>query len=202
MENETTEQAVDERAEALDHGAEAAQGGEAHGEVLGVAEVAMPQLDPGLFPNLIFWLLIARRGSLPDPDPGGAAPDQHDPGRAQRRDLERPGDGGDLQAARAGGRGRLLRRRWRARGRIRSKIADETKAQIAKELAALMAKADAEIAARSAESEKRVREIEASAADSVTEVARATTAEIVAALGPRPADDATVTAAVSQRLGG
>ena len=52
------------------------------------------------------------------------------------------------------------------------KIAAETKAGIDKELASLLAKADAEIAVKAGESEKRIGEIRDSAARSVEEVAR------------------------------
>ncbi len=201
MENETTEQTVDEHAEALDQAGDAAHGETLGGEVLAVSEVAMPQLDPGLFPNLIFWLilsvvalyLILTRVALPRI--GTILAERND---AISNDLE--------QAAIYKRRGQEAETAYTAalaKAREESqKIAAETKAQIGKELDSLMAKADAEIAARSAESEKRIHEIEASAAESVAEVARATAAEIVAALGPRPADDAAVAAAVSRRLGG
>ena len=52
------------------------------------------------------------------------------------------------------------------------KIAAETKAGIDKELAGLLAKADAEIAVKAGESEKRIAEIRDNAARSVEEVAR------------------------------
>ncbi len=195
MENETTEEMVDEQAEAL--GAEAGHGG----EVLEVAETAMPQLDIGLFPNLIFWLIVAivalylvlTRVALPRINTILA--ERND---AISNDLEQAAifkrRAEEAEAAYAAA---LARAREDAQ-----KISAETKAQIGKELATLTAKADAEIAARAAELAKRIREIEASAAESVTEVARATAAEIVAALGPRPADADAVAAAVSRRMGG
>ena len=43
----------------VEHGAAAGQGGEVLGaEVLGDAEVAMPQLDTALYPNHHCWLVI------------------------------------------------------------------------------------------------------------------------------------------------
>ncbi len=168
-----------------------------HGE----AAVAMPQLDFGLFPNLIFWLvvslvalyLILTRVALPNID--RILSERND---AISNDLEQAAIFKRRAAeAEAAYNAALAKAREES-----SKIAADTKAAINKELATLMAKADAEIAAKSAESEKRIREIEASAADSVAEVARATAAEIVAALGPRTADAATVSAAVDSRLRG
>lgn len=162
--------------------------------------VGMPQLDLSIFPNLIFWLvvslvvlyLILTRVALPRI--GTVLAERND---AIANDLE--------QAA-------LFKRRASeaeaaydaalAKAREESqKIAAETRAQINKDLGALMAKADAEIAARSAESEKRIREIEASAAESVRTVAQSVTADIVAAFAPGTPDAGTVEAALSARLG-
>jgi F-type H+-transporting ATPase subunit b len=201
MENETTEQVVDEHAEALDHATDAAHGGETlGGEVLAVSEVAMPQLDFGLFPNLIFWLVIALGAlyliltKVALPRIGTILAERND---AISNDLEQAAIfKRRAQEAETAYTAALTRAREDAQ-----KIAADTKAQIGKELATLMAKADAEIAARSAESAGRIREIEASAAESVTEVARAAAADIVAALGPRAADDATISAAVARQLG-
>lgn len=183
----------------MEHETAVTEHGAAAGQVAAAGQTGMPQLDLGLFPNLIFWLLVSLLAlyliltRIALPRIGMILAERSD---AISNDLE--------QAA-------IFKRRAQeaegaynaalARAREESqKIAAETKAQINKDLAGLMARADAEIAARSAESEKRIREIEASAADSVTEVARATALEIVAALGPRPADEATVAAAVASRL--
>ncbi len=65
-----------------------------------------------------------------------------------------------------------------------------------------MAKADAEIAAKSAESERRIAEIQASATQSVEEVARSTAVEIVQALMPSLADADAAARAVSDRMKG
>jgi F-type H+-transporting ATPase subunit b len=77
----------------------------------------------------------------------------------------------------------------------------QAKAEIQADLDAASAQADAEISARAAESERRIGEIRASALESVTEVAKDTAKEIVAALGGK-ADARSVTAAVNARLKG
>ena len=62
-------------------------------------------------------------------------------------------------------------------------------------------KADAEIAARTAESEARINEIRAGAAQAVNQVARDTAREVVSALG-LDADDTSIAAAVDARVKG
>lgn len=202
MENETTAESVDANAEALQHAGDAAHGGETTGqEVLAVAETTMPQLDVGLYPNLIFWLIVSlvaiylmlTRVALPRIQ--AILAERSD---AISNDLERAATfKRRAQDAEAAYNAALAKAREDAQ-----KIAAETKAQINRELATLMAKADAEIAAKSAESEARLRQIEASATESVTEVARATAAEIVAAFGPRAASAKVIEAAVAARLKG
>ncbi|MCH2094360.1 MAG: F0F1 ATP synthase subunit B', partial [Rhodobacteraceae bacterium] len=64
-----------------------------------------------------------------------------------------------------------------------------------------MAQADAEIAAKTAESEKAISEIRASAVDSIEIVARDTAGALVSALGGT-ADAKAVAAAVTNRLKG
>ena len=66
---------------------------------------------------------------------------------------------------------------------------------------AATARADSEIAARAAESERRIAEIRASATEAVAEVARDTALAVVSALGGT-ADDAAVRAAVAARMKG
>ncbi|KAG1715170.1 ATP synthase subunit b 2 [Nymphon striatum] len=80
-------------------------------------------------------------------------------------------------------------------------IAAETKAEIQGELDTAIAKADAEIAAKAAESEKAITEIRASAMANVEVVAKDTAQSIVAALGGK-ADAKALDAAVSARLKG
>ena len=81
------------------------------------------------------------------------------------------------------------------------KIAAAAKAEIQADLNAAIAKADAEIAAKSAESAKRIDEIRAGAVAAVSEVAQDTARELVAALGGQ-ADASSISAAVSARLKG
>ncbi len=76
-----------------------------------------------------------------------------------------------------------------------------TKAEIKAELDEATAKADAEIAAKAAEGEKVIAEIRANALESIKEVAKDTTKELVAAMGVK-ADARSVTAAVNARLKG
>ena len=82
-----------------------------------------------------------------------------------------------------------------------SEIVAAAKADIQADLNAAIAKADAEIAAKSAESEKRIGEIRAGAVEAVTEVAKDTAKELVAVLGGK-ADAKAITAAVTARLKG
>lgn len=81
------------------------------------------------------------------------------------------------------------------------KIIAEAKAEIQAELDAELQKADAQIAAKTAESEAVIAEIRAGAVKSVTEVAKDTAKELVAALGGS-ADAKTITAAVNTRMKG
>jgi F-type H+-transporting ATPase subunit b len=165
------------------------------------AESGMPQLDPSIFPNLIFWLVVALvalyliLSKVALPRIGTVMTERND---AISNDIE--------QAA-------LLKRRAEeaeasynaalAKARDEAhKIAAEAKAQIDKELAGLMAKADAEIAVKTRDSETRIGEIRDSAARSVEEVARATAVEIVGALMPGMADADAVDAAIANRLKG
>jgi len=171
------------------------------GSPLEHAESGMPQLNPEIFPNLIFWLLVAilalyfilTRVALP----------RIGTVIAERNDAI----ANDIEAAAA------LKRRAEeaeaaytkalAEAREEShRIAAETRAVIDKELAALTARADAEIAAKAGESEKRIGEIHENAARSVEEVARDTAGEIVRALMPGADDAPAVDAAISNRLKG
>ncbi|MCZ4352578.1 F0F1 ATP synthase subunit B' [Roseovarius aestuarii] len=87
-----------------------------------------------------------------------------------------------------------------ARTAAQAIIAD-AKAEIKGDLDEAMAKADAEIAAKAAEGEKAIAEIRNNALANVTEVAKAATKDIVAAMGGK-ADAKTVNAAVTARMKG
>lgn len=82
-----------------------------------------------------------------------------------------------------------------------ARIVAGAKAAIQADLDKATAKADAEIGARTAESEARIAEIRAGALEAVTEVARDTAKEIVTAFGGT-ADGRSVSAAVNARLKG
>ncbi|MEY4697335.1 MAG: hypothetical protein RIT14_1763 [Pseudomonadota bacterium] len=173
-------------------------------EVAGAAHEAgkagMPQLDFSTFPNQIFWLvvtlvviyLVLSRIALPRI--GGVL-------------AERKGTiTNDLSAAEELKQKAVEAERAYndalARARVEAgKIVAEAKAEIQKDLDAATARADAEIAARVAESEKRIAEIRAGALEAVTEVAKDTAKELVTALGGK-ADARSVTAAVAARLKG
>ncbi len=81
------------------------------------------------------------------------------------------------------------------------RIIAETKVGIKAELDDALAKADAEISARTAEGEKKIAEIRAGALESVEDVAKDTAQAIVAAMGGK-ADAKTVNAAVASRVKG
>ena len=82
-----------------------------------------------------------------------------------------------------------------------ARIVAEAKAEIQADLNAATEKADAEIAAKAAESEKAIAEIRAGALESIKDVANATTAELVTALGGT-AEDAGVAKAVDAQMKG
>jgi F-type H+-transporting ATPase subunit b len=187
---------------AAEGAAHAAGAAESLGEVnLEAAEAGMPQLDIAMYPNLIFWLVVSllllyfilTRVALP----------RISSVLAERSDAV----SNDLEQA------QLLKRRAEeaeaaynaalAKARDEAhKIAADTKAEINRELSTLMAKADAEIAVKSAESEGRIAEIRDSAVKSVEEVASETAREIVAAFLPGGAGDVDVSAAIANRMKG
>ena len=170
-------------------------------ENLEQAEVGMPQLDFGLYPNLIFWLVVAllalyfilSRVALPRI--GNVLAERND---AIANDIEMAALlKRRAEEAEAAYNAALARARDEAH-----KIAAETKAGIDKELQGLLAKADAEIAVKAGASEKRIAEIRDNAAKSVEEVARDTVAAIVEAMLPGSADQAAIDAALANRLKG
>jgi F-type H+-transporting ATPase subunit b len=165
------------------------------------AESGMPQLDPAIFPNLIFWLVVAllalywvlTRVALPRI--GGIIGERND---AIAGDIEQAASlKKRAEEAEAAYNAALAQARDEAH-----RIAAETRAGIDKELAGLLAEADKEIAARTAESEKRIGEIRASASASIGEVARDAAAAIVERLLPGVADRGATDAAVADRLKG
>jgi len=162
--------------------------------------VAMPQLDLSTFPNQIFWLVVAlvaiyllltnialpRIGAVLAERKGTITNDI-----AAAEDLKLKAQQAEVAYNQA-----LADARAEA-----AKIVAAARAEIQAELTAATARADAEIAARAAESERRIGEIRATALENVTEVAKDTAKEIVAALGGK-VDARSVTAAVNARLKG
>lgn len=177
------------------HGTEMAHGADAaaHGAT------GLPQLDFATFPNQIFWLVVTlvvlfwiiSRIAIP---------------RISAVLADRQGAiTGDLMAAEE------FKRRARdaeaaydralaeARGEA-NKIVAANKAEIQRELDGAIAHADAEIAARASESERRIGDIRASAETDARTVAREVTAELVRSFGGQ-ADAAAIDRAVDARLG-
>jgi F-type H+-transporting ATPase subunit b len=166
----------------------------------GASAPGMPQLDFATFPNQIFWLLVTlvviylvlsrvvlpRVGSVLSERQGTITNDI-----SAAEELKKKAQDAEDAYNKA-----LVEARAEAQ-----KIAAETKAEIQVELDIAIGKADAEIAAKSAEAEKAIAEIRAGALDSIKEVAGATAKEVVAALGVK-ADARTVTAAVTARMKG
>jgi F-type H+-transporting ATPase subunit b len=173
---------------------------EAAGHAAEAAAPGMPQLDFSNWGNQIFWLLVTlvviyfvlSRIALP---------------RIAAVLAERQGTiTNDIAAAEE-----LKAKAVEAEDAYNKALADaraeaqrivaETKAEIQADLDAATAKADAEISEKVAAGEKVIAEIRANALESVKDVAKDTTAEIIAALGSE-ADAKTVDAAVAARMKG
>jgi F-type H+-transporting ATPase subunit b len=183
-------------AEAVANTAEAV----AHAAAGGHEAAGMPQLDFSTFPNQIFWLvvtlvviyLILSRVALP---------------RISSVLAERSGTiTNDIAAAeelklKAVAAEEAYNKALNDARAEAARIAARTRAEIKGELDVAIARADEEIAAKAAESEKAISAIRATALDSVRQVATDTAAEIVAALGGK-ADAAAVKAAVTARIKG
>nr|WP_106206567.1 F0F1 ATP synthase subunit B' [Aliiruegeria haliotis] len=164
------------------------------------SEAGMPQLDFSTFPNQIFWLIVTilaiyyilSKIALPRiasvlAERNGTI--TNDIAAAEELKLKA------VEAEKAYEKA-LAEARFEAQ-----KIATETRAVIKEELDVATAKADAEIAAKAAESSARIAEIRDSAMASVEAVAKDTATEIVGALG-RPADAGAVAEAVDTHLKG
>lgn len=161
--------------------------------------VGMPQLDFSTFDNQIFWLavalvaiyLILSRIALPRI--GGVLAERQGTITADvaaAEDLKLKAEEAEKAYNQA-----LIDARTEA-----AKIVAAARAEIQGELDEATARADAQIAARTAESEKHIAEIRATAMASVTEVAQDTAAALVAALGGAADDDKAVADAVAARL--
>ncbi|TMM52956.1 F0F1 ATP synthase subunit B' [Sulfitobacter sabulilitoris] len=173
---------------------------ETHSDAAAASAPGMPQLDFSTFGNQIFWLLVAlaaiyfvlsrmalpRIASVLSERQGTITNDI-----AAAEDLKAKA----LQAEAAYDKA-LADARMEAQ-----RIIAAAKADIQSDLDAAIARADAQIAEKSAESEKAIAGIRESAMENVKIVARDTAKEIVSALGGKP-DAKTVNAAVDSRLKG
>lgn len=166
----------------------------------GGAALGMPQLCADWIPNQIFWLLITlaaiyfvmsrialpRIGAVLAERSGTITNDIAAAEELKAKALE----------AEAAYEKALIDARAEA-----NKIVAEAKAAIQGELDVELKKADAQIAEKTAESEKAIAEIRASAMESVTQVATDTAKELVAVMGT-DADAKTIKAAVTARMKG
>jgi F-type H+-transporting ATPase subunit b len=182
-------------AEETEHAAEAADAA-AHG----AESVGMPQIDFTSFPNQIFWLVITLvviylvLSKVALPRIGSVLADRQDRisnDIATAEDLKQKAVEAEDAYNKALADARLEAGR----------IVAQARADIQGDLDKATAKADAEIAAKTAESEVAIGEIRKNAMASVKDVAKATAKEIVAAMGGK-ADAKTVTAAISARMKG
>lgn len=164
------------------------------------AAPGMPQLDFSTFPNQIFWLVVTlviiymvlSRVALP---------------RIASVLAERQGTiTNDIAAAEE-----LKEKAAEAEAAYDKALADaraeagrigaETKAEVQAEIDAAIQKADAEIAARTAESEVKIAEIRDGATAAIQDVAKDTAEAVVAAMGV-DVDKAAIAAAVDARVKG
>ncbi|PTX54407.1 F-type H+-transporting ATPase subunit b [Litoreibacter ponti] len=161
----------------------------------------MPQLDFSTFDNQIVWLVITlvviyfvlsrvalpRIGSVLAERAGTITNDI-----AAAEDLKQKAIEAEAAYDKA-----LVDARAEA-----GRIVGETKQAIQADLDKAIAEADAEIAARTAEGEKKIAAIRESAAESAEAVAKDIAKDIVSAVSPTKVDAKTVTAAVSAKMKG
>ena len=168
--------------------------------VVETAKVGMPQLDFSTFSNQIFWLVVTLvviyfiLSRIALPRIGGALADR---AGTITNDLVEAEE--------------LKQRALEAEQAYEKALADARaeaqsinvamRAEIQAQLDVELAKADANISARTAEAALALAEIRSSAMVSVKDVAKATAKEIVAVMGGK-ADAKTVTAAVNVRMKG
>lgn len=195
---ETETVVITESADAASHAAHGVDAAAAAAH--GASAPGMPQLDVTTYGNLIFWTLVAivliywvlSRIALPRI--GSVISDRQSTITGDLMSAEEFKH--KAKEAEAAYDKALADARTEA-----GKIVAANREEIQKELNVAIAHADAEIAARTAESEKRIGEIRASAVDDARTVAREVTAELVRTFGGNP-EQATIDAAVDQRLKG
>ena len=158
----------------------------------------MPQLDFSTFPNQIFWLVVTlvviymvlsrvalpRIASVLAERQGTITNDIAAAEELKEREAEAAYDKALADARAEAGR-----------------IGAETKAEVQAEIDAAIRKADAEIAARTSESEAKIAEIRDGATAAIQEVAKDTAEAVVAAMGV-DVDKAAIAAAVDARVKG
>jgi F-type H+-transporting ATPase subunit b len=173
---------------------------EAGVEVVEHGATGLPQLNFETWPSQIFWLLVALvvlyylMAKIALPRIAGVLEERAD---AVASDLDRA-----EELKRKAEEAERAYRQALADARSRAQtIAAETRAEIQKEIDAAMARADAEISARTAEGERRIAEIRDSAIESVRQVADETAVAVVDRIMPDVADAEAVRAAVQARLG-
>ena len=159
----------------------------------------LPQLNIDTFGSQIFWLIVALlvlywlMSKMALPRIGSVLEERAD---AIAGDLDRAEElKRKAQEAEVAYKQALADARGRAQA-----IAAETRAGIQKEVETAIARADAEIAARTAEGERRIEGIRESAMQDVREVAEETAVAVVDRLMPGIADDQAVRSAVQARL--
>ena len=161
----------------------------------------MPQLDFSSYPSQIFWLVVSLvvlfffMKAIALPRIAGGIEERAD---AIEDDLDRAAEfRKKAEEAEAAYEQALADARAKAQ-----EIAQSTRDDIQKDVDAAVAKADAEIAARAAEGEKRIGEIRASALQAVEDVANETAEAVIGAVAPGMADAKAVKAAVASALKG
>lgn len=167
----------------------------------GGGEGGMPQLKFESYGSQIFWLVVSlvvlffvlKTIALPQ-----IASGMEERSDAIEDDLDRAAEfRRKAEEAEAAYDAALLDARAKAQ-----EIAQATRDDIQKEVDAAIAKADAEIAARAAEGEKRIAEIQASATEAVEAVAADTAEAIVSAVAPDLASAADIKSAVAGMVKG
>ena len=164
------------------------------------AAVGLPQLDFSTFPNQIFWLvltlvaiyLILTKVALPRI--AGVLSDRQG---TITNDIAAAEELKQKAAEAEAAYDKALADARAEAGRIGA----ETKAEVQAEIDAAIRKADAEIAARTAESEVKIAEIRDGATAAVREVAKDAAEAVVAAMGV-DVDTAAIAAAVDARVKG
>ena len=163
--------------------------------------VGMPQLNPDWFSNQIFWLVVTLvviffiLSKVALPRIAAVLAERHG---AIQGDLDKAEEmKAKAIAAEEAYNAALAKARAEA-----GEIVAVAKGEIQKELDIAIALADAEIAAKAAESNVEIQKIRDGALAAIKEVANDTTAEIVKAIMPSADDAKAVKAAVAARLKG